>query len=120
MKKKVYMWDKYETNIKDIESIGLTLNMKSSHIVCTKLDTTWTKEMKSKSGSISRRDDIVCETADEIRHQRSVEYTTTRPRRPLNLEISLQLIPVIGGGTYLTEINFLKFFRQFHMVIYVG
>ena len=24
------------------------------------------------------------------------------------------------GGTYLTEINFLKFFRQFHMVIYVG
>ena len=24
------------------------------------------------------------------------------------------------GGTYLTKINFLKFFRQFHMVIYVG
>ena len=33
--------------------------------------------MNVKSRSISGRDDIVCETADEIRHQRSVEYTTT-------------------------------------------
>ena len=30
------------------------------------------------------------------------------------------IISNLGGGTYLTEINFIKFFRQFHMVIYVG
>ena len=39
--------------------------------------------------------------------------------RILNV-LSIRFYPVIRGGTYLTKIKFLKFCRQFHMVIYVS